>query len=322
LFVAAPDERESASPDEHLAELPPQGEVTVRAWAVDRVGNRAGERRDSVTVDEDAPRGEIRLLGARSGEGDRLVVGPGTRAIVEVTDPDSGVGRWVGLLDGSEAPEASWAGPWPTGSHRLEAWAQDRVGNRASLPALELLVDGKPPEIRWEIQDRAFMCGEREAYRSPVRVAVQAVDQEAGVQALEWSADGAEWRSAAPTLELSGDSIRLRARDRVGNESETEARWTTDRDQPALSLRAPDGRALPPGTTLSVALEQEVALVAEDRCGVATLRAAIGAGAWDRAPSRIRFESVGTYRLRAEAVDSGGNRAHGEWTVSVGRGDR
>lgn len=322
LFVAAPEEGESALPDEHLADLPAQGEVTIRAWAVDRLGNRSAERQDRVTVDANAPRVEIRLVGARSDEGGRTVVGPQARATVEATDADSGVERWVGLLDGNETPEPSWAGPWPSGLHRLEAWAQDRVGNRGSLLPIEFIVDHTGPGIRWAIEGTPFTCGSGSAYPSRVTVTAQAIDSEAGVHALEWSPDGAEWRSAAASFEVTGESAHLRARDRVGNESATEARWTSDEEPPTLSLRAPDGRMLPPGATLSVVLNQEVALASEDRCGVAKLRTAIGDRAWEPAPSLIRFESIGKYRLRAEAVDFGGNRAIGEWTVAVRRRDR
>ncbi len=141
LFLAVGDEVREVRQRSVMVELPPEGEAAVRAWVVDRAGNRSAESTLDLTIDATPPSGEIRV-GCSPAPGTAVVatavvatavVAPDCRIDVEVVDRESGGVTWTPRIDGEDAPAGELGGPWVAGAHVVEVQARDAVGNEARV---------------------------------------------------------------------------------------------------------------------------------------------------------------------------------------------
>ena len=111
--------------------------------------------------------------------------------------------------------------------------------------------------------------------------------------------------------------MKLRATDRVGNQTHVDARWRVDVEPPSLSLRTPDGQEHPPGMTVQMTVGDKVSVTAiDDDSGVEQLRY----GDYQRTFSMkgtFQFMSPGRHLFRAEAEDAMGNIASAEWLLVI-----
>jgi len=315
------DQRQEASQAELVGELPPAGEVRLRAWASDRVDNSSAAVELEVTVDGVAPAAEIRLVGPAVEVDEGWIAGPEARLAATVSDAHSGVDRWTPRLGGEEVDPQRWQGPWPAGSYLADLEAVDRVGNRALVGGLPFRVDDAGPVIAWQVLDDGVEVGGEFFYRGPVRVQVAATDDLAGVASLEWILPAGGAQPVRGLIVTDAEQMQLRAVDRVGNSSLIEVGWHIDTDGPELSIRDPEGQAVASGGRLEIRLDQQLKLDASDAgSGVAEVIYRYGlVGPRRSLPQQLEFRHPGRFWLRLTAVDRLGNISRGDWTVVVRR---
>lgn len=326
--------REVASgPAQAQALLPLDGSFEIKIWAVDTVGNRTDEATVSLLVDAEPPRGDIQLQGdawiETEVEGVRtLVTPPSAQLQARVSDPETGLDRWIPRINGEEVSLDVWRRQdWPAGRYRAEVSALDRVGNQADLEPLDFIVDAEGPTVDWTVTSTGVERDGAWVYRPPVTVELTSSDAIAGVAELDWT--GEQIVSAEPRgldggkVVVDGTSLSLRAVDRVGNATQVEATWTVDRDAPRFVLRAPDGSQVPAGETLQLREGESVHVQAvDDGAGIETQEVAVDGIHWTVAPRDVRFPGAGRNRLVARAVDRLGHRSEATWEIRVRQSPR
>lgn len=325
LLEDSTGQRATTAPSTELI-LPRDGAVEVRAEATDGVGNRSESVVVKVRVDSEGPVGEIHVEGPQIEGAAGLVVGAGARIDAKFTDHGSGLDSWSRRLDGRQVESQEWrAEALAPGTYRVAAEAWDRVGNRTLLTEQEILVDKEGPELVWKVAS-AGVSGEEGAifFRPPVTVEVSAHDKAAGVDRLEWSPDGSRWstlEAASGSVEADGESLSMRAVDRVGNLREIRATWRVDLAPPEPRLRGPFGEAPPPGSVLRLPQGSKLEAWAEDGgSGIAHQTVSLRRGHRLDAPYQYELQTRGTYRLEVSAEDRLGNSVKEHWWVCVTRG--
>ncbi len=336
LFLAVGDEVRKVSGRRASTELPAAGEVDVRAWAVDRAGNRSTETKLALAIDSTPPSGDIRVACTPAAGDDEVVVAPNCRITVEVIDGESGIAGWAPRIDGEDAAAESLDGPWSAGPHAIEVTALDAVGNEAVIGPFAFTADGAGPEISWRVSSTGVSRASGETfYLPPVEVTVDAVDSPAGLARLSASADGESYLPIDGPLEVDGDQLMLRAVDGVGNASEAEASWRLDLTPPEIRLETSDGRTILPETTLELIRGDAIRVQATDRgAGVEAATYSISVESADilrrwwwsppqnePLPDELIFPWPGKIDLEVEAIDRLGNRQTARWHVVV-RPDR
>lgn len=312
-----------SGPEAQNLNLPATGEARVTAWAEDRVGNRTEENRTVVTIDSEAPKGEIRLSGPTVTTEAGLVAGPGAKIIATVEDHDSGMDGWKPWFDGMEAQPSQWQEPWDHGPHEAEAHAKDRVGNTSVVGPLRFHSDRNGPQIEWRITSSGVLGENGEMYyRPPVSLEISAEDSPAGVAAVEWSEGDGGWvrvTGGRTTVETSEAALNLRSEDQVTNRSEEAAVWNLDTEAPRLVLRLEGGEEPPPGSVVRLSEGSHLMAQAVDAgVGVASQEARLEPGIWSLAPKEFHLKTRGTYRLELRAEDRLGNRALEYWWLRIG----
>jgi hypothetical protein len=294
------------------------------ARAVDRVGNRSQEIRLAVNVDTRPPSGRIRVVGAQVEAPTSLIVGPEAKLELDREDGESGVAGWTGSVDGRETSPEAWSGPWPAGRHEAAAEVVDRVGNRSSVAPLLFEVDAAPPEIAWQVENEGVRDADgTDVFRPPVFVRVQAEDPVAGVAELARSEVEEEWDAVGDRFTTTADTVRIRARDRVGNEAATTARWRLDADPPRIFVDGEELDPAAPRVTLERPAGHEFRIAArDDGAGVQSVTLSFDGETWGTAPEVLRFLDPGQHRLGVTAVDRLGNARRLEWEVRIRKAPR
>lgn len=246
----------------------------------------------SAVADEAVPRIAMKFAGPMAGYGSRLVLGPGSSALAQGEDPESGIAEWTLVLDGKPVPKAAWSGGWSRGAHQLELRAADNAGNLASAEPIAFLYDDVAPRLRWTVGQ-----GELVAQFGHDRIATQRSREEARRLAekkalLEWSSDGRLWLPLSLPSSGSASSVTVRS-----DRPQLLVRSATARDPFAASSPV----RLAGGALLRVSAEDEA-------CAVAAFSLGIG---------RAEQSALGsTWVLYLEAEDLVGNRSREEWPLA------
>ena len=337
LFLAVGDEVREVSEQSVSAELPPLGEVTVRAWALDHAGNRSTDVTLDLAIDSTPPRTEIRtacspVADAPPAGVTGTVVAPDCRIAVDVFDDQSGVATWDLEIDSREVVAEALSGPWTAGPHVVEVTATDEVGNEARVDPFPFTVDDTGPEIAWRVSSAGAADADGNLfYRPPVDVVVEARDVPAGIDQLASSTDGRGFQPIAGPVVVDGERLLLRATDQVGNIREVEASWRLDRTAPEIQIETEGGETISPGSTLELERGEAIRFRTVDRgVGVETATYSIRVESahigrrwfwWppyeQPIPERLVFPWPGKLSLSVEAVDRLGNRQTARWTVVV-----
>jgi hypothetical protein len=291
------------------------------ARAVDRVGNESEPVRLALSVDAQPPSGRIRVEGPQVAAPAGLVVGPGARLQLDREDVGSGVLGWTGSLDGHEVASETWPGPWPEGRHEAGAEILDRVGHRTRLAPLVFEVDTLPPAITWAVESEGVLGADGlSVFRPPVSVRVQLQDASAGVAERSWSADGREWQAFEDRFTTVAPSVRIRARDRVGNEAEATGRWRLDTEAPRILV---DGEELSADRVLERPAGEGFHITARDEgAGLDHVTLSLDGAPFGPAPEVVRFLGPGRHSLAVRAVDRLGNARQVEWAARIVKGPR
>lgn len=105
----------------------------------------------STQADTQPPAGTLSLTGPQVRIGDTLFAGPGAHFEVAATDAESGLARWLPVINGREGNARDVAGPWTAGAYSVGAVAEDLCGNRGPVAPIAFTVDATPPALAWEV---------------------------------------------------------------------------------------------------------------------------------------------------------------------------
>ncbi|MFK7955314.1 MAG: hypothetical protein AB8B96_04405 [Lysobacterales bacterium] len=258
-----------------------------------------------VLVDGSAPTADLSLSGNwLETDTGALVAAPDVKLVLAFEDA-AGVNDWT-LTDFNKPSSAN--SRWAPGEHELTLTATDVLGNNGQAGSLNFSVDNSGPSIEWEIRSDALAQGPNGAvYAPPVTVQLSAADH-AGIQSLEID-DGGGWQSvnASTSLSIQSSGFRARARDGLGNMTETVADWLYDLEAPQIHISAlgvaisdDDEIALPVGEAIDI-------VVTDDGVGVAEASYRYNRKKRRTLPGAIRFVDRGWYQLQIRAVDKLGN---------------
>ncbi len=297
------------------------GEVSARAWAVDRVGQRSADATLVLRIDPDPPEGEIVPQGpyVPAEEGVTWVLAPTTHLEPHWRDAGSGVAAWSAWIDEQEVAPTAWQGPWPAGPHSVAAAVRDRVGNVGRIGPLRVIVDAAGPQISWQVTSPGVQGDDGVTYYvPPVNVEIRAQDEVAGVALVTSATDGTHFTPFAGQREVAGEELVIRAQDRVDNWTEERATWQLDRDPPTIRVLAPDGQAIPVGARHTLQQGDSLTVAAEDpRSGVAQATYCLKGPPCRVLPRVITMSEAGEFLLEISAQDRAGHSVVERWTITV-----
>ena len=93
-------------------------------------------------------------MAPRYGLNRHWILAPGAGFEALVGDGESGLDRWIPLLDGETIDAERWAaGPWESGrAYELSLIAVDRAANRATLEPIPFKLDDQGPRLSWGLE--------------------------------------------------------------------------------------------------------------------------------------------------------------------------
>ncbi len=299
-------------PAEGTIQAPAEGEHWLAVVSRNGVGAVSPVRWVRVVVDTRAPRCEMGfdppLVEHPAGV---LWARPGTAVTLQAEDAPAGVDS-VELVAGGTTIATGGSSARATlreeGPVSVTGRCLDRVGNRAVAKAIELGVDGTPPEGGLALDGRWIEKGGRIVASPTVTVHARWQDALSGVAAGRIAADG-RWKEGTSLRGgwAEGDHVaEARAKDWAGNESTVRSLvFTVDATPPELQcrVRAPgatesgDIAWVPRGTVASCRAEDAVA-------GVESVEWSSDGASWKPTASGV---PLGPHGVRVRAGDAVGN---------------
>jgi type 1 glutamine amidotransferase len=266
--------------------------------------------------DTTAPETSAAVTGEQNTDGD--FVGSAT-VTVSATDSGSGVDTVEYALDGgSFQPYTSPVVVDTVGSHTLSYRATDKDGNAATEKSVDFTVVAPPTSDDTPPQTSATVSGDKDAdgnYVDMATVTVSASDTGSGVNAVEYSLDGAEFQpySAPVTVHEAGEhDFRYRATDKAGNTADTKSVGFT------VVAKAPADDTTPPEASAKVEGDKnadgayvgsvKVTLSATDAdSGVDTIEYSLDGAPYLTYDQPLVIDEAGAHSMRYRATDKAGN---------------
>ena len=198
-----------------------EGEHHLRYFSIDHVGNAEKMQEYRFRVDSTPPQTRLDSSGPRAD----TVMGAGVTLTLSAQDADAGVDRIRYRLD--QAPEQTFEKPLqldelPEGSHQIQFYALDLVGNREASQSFAFRIDRLPPAITLSIHGPQF-SDKGVRYISPLaQIELASRANVAGPVPIRYRVDGESSATvyAAPfhLPEKAGiHSLRLESGDAVSN---------------------------------------------------------------------------------------------------------
>ncbi len=294
------------------------GELVDGRWTEVSIGEAAQPRQPAghnrILIDRSPPKARFEIHGPRHQQDGLQVISPASRVSLTFSDV-TGVSSWR-VTDSH--PESSVNGQWLPGRHRLEVSATDTAGNAGPAGQLDFLVDGQGPEILIRLLDPVE--GDPPVFQSPVTVEITARDA-SGLARLEASSgDGWQPVSSGDQLQVSTESITVRAEDALGNATEGNLDWQYDLDGPLIQLSLETGEDVTDLSSITLEQNQRINIQLSDTgAGVDRAEYRYNNGPYVRLPRAIRFRDLGHYRLHIRAWDRFGNWSSRYWSVNTVR---
>jgi hypothetical protein len=201
--------------------LSDEKEYTVKYFAVDNVGNVEQPRWATFTVDLTPPVSKHDVSG---GHLDGQILSP--RAFIALVPQDgaSGVKKTEFFFDGGKPlPYTTRISPagLADGEHTLTYYSSDNVGNTEAPQKFTFYLDSKGPEVKSSFDADFAVSGGRSYASTSTQIALEAIDNKAGVKQLFYSINGAPEKVYTAPFALPAKqgtySIKYRAIDMVGN---------------------------------------------------------------------------------------------------------
>lgn len=171
-------------------EVTAEGEHRLRYFSVDQVGNAEKVQEYAFRIDSTPPHTKLDVSGPRAD----AVVGAGASLSLSATDAVAGVEDILYRLD--SGAEQTYEKPLPLddlseGSHHIQFYAVDRVGNRETPQSFAFIVDRTPPQITLSIHGPQF-TDQGVRYVAPqAEIELASQDAVAGPTPIRYGLDGA-----------------------------------------------------------------------------------------------------------------------------------
>src|SRR5690606_28340491 len=217
------------------------GQHTLAYRATDEAGNVSEAASVTIAVvegdgsDTVAPEVAHRVMGGEKNEAGEYLGSVFVR--LHATDDDSGVASVEYQLDGGEwTPYAKQVSVCTPGAHTLTYRATDVAGNVSAVGTVTFVIAGgeEPgdtdgPVVTAAVRGSRTPDGDFVASALGARVTLTAVDEESGVDRIEFQADGGAWQRYAAPVAFAADGqhvVQYRAVDGVGNVTTGEVTFT------------------------------------------------------------------------------------------------
>lgn len=169
--------------------------------------------------------------GPTFSKADTTFISPKTTLTITGTDPESGLKKLAYSIDGSadEIPFTKPVSLMSNGHSKIEYFGYDNVNNKNSKETF-FVTDQQGPLITSQFSTPASNEGK---YPSYATIYLAAIDSEVGADVIKYSINGAkEQPYVAPLRGFQKSkeySIKVSATDLLGNKSETEIKFKTDK---------------------------------------------------------------------------------------------
>lgn len=282
------------------------GSHTVNYWSVDAAGNTEAQRSTIVKIDLGAPSTQASVSAASNANG--WYQDP-AQVSLSASDGSSGVADTYYTINGGATQ--TYATPFSVsggGSHVVNYWSVDAVGNAEPQHTLTVNIDATAPNTQLATTGTAGTNG---WYRSSVLVSLTPLDDHSGVASTFYSVDGGAAQAYAGSFTVSGNGqheVSFWSVDKVGN---TEARRSVN---VKIDITSPTTQNAVNGTVgNSVYFRSAVQMsltAADDLSGVAATYYRIDGGATQTYTSPFTISGDGTHAVDFWSVDAAGNNTN------------
>jgi len=198
------------------------GEVMLKFYAVDNVGNAEKSKTEKFIIDTQSPISAYKIIGDRYND----ILSARSSIAISAADNGSGVSKIFYKIDnGKELPFTGLISTnfLASGEHTLYFKAIDNVKNIEIEQAYKFEIDKTPPIIVEEVLGDSYFSNGREYSSGRSKVKLTAIDNKAGVKAVYYSLNRGEYLLYEKPFYLSTQqgniSIDYYAVDNVNNKS-------------------------------------------------------------------------------------------------------
>lgn len=281
--------------------------------------------------DDSPPEVSAQVEGTQNADGD--FVGQATVRL-DATDEGSGVesveyatgadGEWQPYTDAFVVDEV--------GDHTVRYRATDKAGNQSEEASVDFIVVSPPTDDEDPPETSATVSGEQDddgGYLDMATVTVTASDAGSGVNTIEYAlgSDGAWQAYESPVMvhEVGDHSVRYRATDKAGNQSEEASVDFTVVEAPAEDETPPEVSAKVEGEQNSGGAYLTSATVtvtaSDDDSGVETVEYSLDGGPYLEYAEPVIVDRVGRHTVAYRATDKAGNTSEAaDVSFSIARG--
>lgn len=291
--------------------LSTSGVHRVFYWSADLAGNYEPLQFLDIKIDVTAPSTQATLGGTFSNGWYRNPA----QVSLTASDSDSGVANRYYTIDGGATQ--TYASPFNIsagGSHVVNYWTVDVVGNTESQQSLTVQIDVSAPSTQLSASGTAGTNG---WYRSTVQVSLTGTDSEAGVASTYFSVDGGPTQTYTSLFAVNGDGqhqVSFWSVDWVGNSASPQtAVIKIDQTAPATqnSVSAPAG-----GNGYFNGAAQVTLTASDSLSGVVNKYYRVDGGATLTYAAAFTISGDGNHAVDFWSVDGAGNSA-GAATVMI-----
>jgi hypothetical protein len=290
-----------------------EGEHGLRYYSVDHVGNAEKLQEFRFRVDSTPPQTRLKISGPRAD----AVIGAGASLSLSAQDADAGVEQIRYSFD--KAAEQAYEKPLqldelPEGSHHLQFYAEDRVGNRETPQSFTFQLDRQPPEITLSIHGPQFSDKDVRYVSPKAEIELASRDAVAGPSPIRYKIDGAQ-QSAVYTapFHLSASagihSLRIESEDPVTNRAQvTIDNIYVDPTPPETEVQFSRPFFVRNGDVI-LNPQSKIALNASDlESGVESVTYSLDGGPEQKYSEPFSVTAEGEHRLTVTAIDQVGNQ--------------
>ncbi len=221
------------------------GEHTVRYYSIDNMENQSASSAggfeefkhtvNKIYVDLTGPSLSNRILGKQTTRNDTLLIGPTSRIRLSATDGESGLKSITYSINRATA-ETTYSDAFnieDEGAYNLEYFGYDNVNNR-NVDEFHFQVDATAPSIFFQFTVGAINTRDGlDVYPSDAGLFIAATDRKAGLANIYYSINGGAEKAYGNLINglrrNKQHTIKARAIDRLGNESESEISFYIDK---------------------------------------------------------------------------------------------
>lgn len=317
-------------------QLTTEGEVMLRYFAFDQVGNREKLHEQQLVADFTPPRSKSIVTGVFLDR--ENTIAPSSKMYIEAADAISSVAKTYYRIDSTEWREYPHRSTislakLADGRHTLQFYSVDVVDNQEAIQSFPFYLDASAPITISDILGDRFIVGDKTFFSGRTKLKITAVDNHSGVKEVLYSINGGEFIPYSEPFYLpntqgwhtvkyfSIDSTENRT---TGRQDEHFYEYRMKVDKIYVDLTGPtithslSGPSFTRNDTVFVSPATTVTLRGEDpESGLNRLAFSIDRDAWEKlyeAPFNLQGLSSGEHQIEYFGYDNVENRNKGLFT--------